>query len=410
MHTSDLGFSSDFGFLGVFCGAGCEFRNASRRNMAPKTSPAPKARYIMIGGFLGAGKTTALGKLAKHLAGQGLRVGLITNDQGRNLVDTAMLRAQGFATEEIPGGCFCCRFNSLVEAAARLTEQSRPDVFIAEPVGSCTDLAATVAYPLRRLYGGNFTVAPVSVLVDPIRGLRVFGLEPGGSFSEKVLYIYRKQIEEADLAVISKCDLVHETRLGSLRQAIAARFPGKEILLVSARNDTNLGAWFARITSSEQVSRTAMEMDYQVYAQGEALLGWLNCTVQLAARKAFDGDKFLSGLAGEVQRRLQKAEVAHLKMTLSPDSGLGEIGVVNLVRNDFVPELAMTLEEPVLSGQLIVNLRAEAAPDALGTAVRQALAATARKFSTLRATLDHLEHFRPGKPTPTHRFKRVGES
>src|SRR5881392_3620494 len=136
-----------------------------------------KARYIMIGGFLGAGKTTAVGKLAKELTDQGFRVGLITNDQGRNLVDTAMLRSQGFATEEIPGGCFCCRFNSLVEAANRLTEQSRPDVFIAEPVGSCTDLVATVTYPLRRLYGDNFSVAPVSVLADPIRGLRVFGLE-----------------------------------------------------------------------------------------------------------------------------------------------------------------------------------------------------------------------------------------
>ena len=27
----------------------------------------PKARYIMIGGFLGAGKTTAVAKLAQHL-------------------------------------------------------------------------------------------------------------------------------------------------------------------------------------------------------------------------------------------------------------------------------------------------------------------------------------------------------
>lgn len=374
---------------------------------AAKTSPGPKARYIMIGGFLGAGKTTVLGRLAKHLAGQGLRVGLITNDQGRNLVDTAMLRAQGFATEEISGGCFCCRFNSLADAVARLTEQSRPDVFIAEPVGSCTDLAATVAYPLRRLYGAKFTVAPVSVLVDGIRGLRVFGLEKGGSFSEKVLYIYLKQIEEADLAVINKCDLLDERRLESLRQAIAARFPGKEIVAVSARYGTNLDAWFARITSAEQVSRTAMEIDYEVYAQGEAMLGWLNCTVQLAAKGAFDGDKFLSDLAREVQKRLREAEVAHLKMTLCPDSGLGRIGVVSLVRNDFVPELALTLEEPVEEGQLIVNLRAEAAPEVLGTAVREALAVTARKFSTLQATLDHLEHFRPGKPTPTHRFKTV---
>ena len=127
-------------------------------------------------------------------------------------------------------------------------------MFIAEPVGSCTDLAATVTYPLRRLYGDNFTVAPVSVLVDPIRALRVFGLEKGGSFSEKVLYIYLKQIEEADLVVISKCDLLDEARLEALRQAIAAKFPGKEILAVSARNGTNLDAWFARITSEEQAA------------------------------------------------------------------------------------------------------------------------------------------------------------
>src|ERR1041384_8565420 len=118
-----------------------------------KAKPAAKARYIMIGGFLGAGEKTPIGLLAKHLTDQGLRVGLITNDQGRNLVDTAMLRSQGFATEEIPGGCFCCRFNSLVDAAEKLTTANRPDIFIAEPVGSCTDLVATVTYPLRRIYG-----------------------------------------------------------------------------------------------------------------------------------------------------------------------------------------------------------------------------------------------------------------
>src|SRR6058998_397093 len=154
-------------------------RPMSTKGASPKKAPA---RYIMIGGFLGAGKTTALGKLARELSEQGYRIGLITNDQGRNLVDTALLRAQGFATEEIPGGCFCCRFNSLVEAANKLTARTRPEVFIAEPVGSCTDLVATVTYPLRRLYGDNFTIAPLSVLVDPIRASRIFGLESGSRF------------------------------------------------------------------------------------------------------------------------------------------------------------------------------------------------------------------------------------
>jgi G3E family GTPase len=108
---------------------------------SPDTVRRLKARYIMVGGFLGAGKTTALDWLARRLSRDGTRLGLITNDQGRNLVDTAMLRSQGFATEEIPGGCFCCRFNSLMEAAEQLTASARPEVFIAEPVGSCTDLA-----------------------------------------------------------------------------------------------------------------------------------------------------------------------------------------------------------------------------------------------------------------------------
>lgn len=382
----------------------------TRTNLAGGAASGAKARYIMIGGFLGAGKTTAVGRLARRLTDQGVRVGLITNDQGRNLVDTTMLRSQGFATEEIPGGCFCCRFNSLVDASLRLTQSMRPEVFVAEPVGSCTDLVATVTYPLRRLYGESFTVAPVSVLVDPIRALRVFGLEQGGSFSEKVLYIYLKQIEEADWVVISKCDLLDGKRLEALRQAIAAKFPRKEILAVSAREGTNLDAWFARLTSEEQVARTAMKVDYQVYADGEALLGWLNCTVGVKARQAFEADAFLKELARAIQKQLKasQAEVAHLKMTFSPDGSVpGEIAAVNLVRNDFLPELSCHLDKPVTGGQLIINLRAEAAPDVLGTAVREGLAAAAKQFPTLEATLDHLEHFRPGKPTPTHRIEKL---
>ncbi len=363
----------------------------------------------MIGGFLGAGKTTAVGQLARRLTQAGRRVGLITNDQGRDLADTTLLRSQGFATEEIPGGCFCCRFNSLVEAARKLTAQTRPEVFIAEPVGSCTDLVATVTYPLRRLYGEHYTVAPVSVLVDPIRAERVFGLAAGGSFSEKVLYIYRKQLEEADLIVISKGDLVGPERVATLRAVIASAFAGKSILTVSAREGTNLDGWFAQLTREEQPARPAMAVDYATYAEGEALLGWLNCTVELSAQVPFDADRFLHCLAEEVRQRLAAvpAEVAHLKMTLSPATGLGDLAAVNLVRNDFVPELSLRLEEPVESAQLILNLRAEAAPDLLGAAVRSALAAAARGFPTLTATLDHLEHFRPGEPRPTHRFTSV---
>src|SRR5688500_9826309 len=240
-----------------------------------------KARYYRIGGFLGAGKTTAVAALAQHLTKAGLRVGLITNDQGNELVDTAMLRARGFATEEIPGGCFCCRFNSLVDAAKKLTHAARPDAFVAEPVGSCTDLMATVSYPLRRIYGDRFIVSPLSVLVDPVRAQQILGLRVGRSFSEKVRYIWRKQIEEADIIVITKTDLVAPAELSELTNRLSEQFPGKELIAISIRTGAGVGTWFEALENSTPSSAAAMQINYDIYAEGEALLGWLNATVDM---------------------------------------------------------------------------------------------------------------------------------
>ncbi len=373
---------------------------------ATPTFQPRSARYIMIGGFLGAGKTTAMGRLARHLTRQGLRVGLITNDQAGGLVDTKLMRSQGFATEEIAGGCFCCRFNTLVDAAARLSDAAKPDVFIAEPVGSCTDLVATVTYPLRRMYGADFSIAPLSVLVDPQRARRVLGLADAPGFSSKVTYIYKKQLEEADLIIINKTDLLSAAELEALREALQQEFPNAQVLHASVRQEQGLEDWFHAILSQTQGARAPMQVDYEVYAEGEALLGWLNATITLQADDEFDANVFLQQLAAAIHQRLNTAgaEVAHLKMTFSPDDGIaGEIASVNLVRNDNVPETGMALDEPSSGGQLILNLRAEADPESLAGFVREALAETAAATPGLAFTLDHEEHFRPGKPVPTHR-------
>lgn len=363
-----------------------------------------KARYYMIGGFLGAGKTTAVAALAQHLTKAGLRVGLITNDQGSELVDTAMLRARGFATEEIPGGCFCCRFNSLVDAAKKLTDTARPDAFVAEPVGSCTDLMATVSYPLRRIYGDRFAVAPLSVLVDPVRAQQIFGLRAGRSFSEKVRYIWRKQVEEADVIVITKRDLLDADALAQLTDRLGAEFPGKQILAVSVRTGEGVAEWFSLLEKCNAGSLEAMQVDYDIYADGEALLGWLNATIDFRSPEPIDSAVMLQSLASHMQRELS-GEIAHLKMTFSPDEALaGEVAALSVVRSDIVPELTLRLEEPVASGQLVVNCRAEADPAILKGALETALVSLKATFSKANFRLEHLEHFRPGRPQPTHRL------
>jgi G3E family GTPase len=364
-----------------------------------------KAKYVMIGGFLGAGKTTAMLRLAKHLSARGLRTGLISNDQSSGLVDTQILRSGGFAVEEIPGGCFCCRFPSLVQAAEKLTRENRPDVFLAEPVGSCTDLVATVSYPLRRIYGSRYEIAPLSVLVDPHRAARILGLEPGRPFSEKVVYVYRKQLEEADFIVVNKIDSIVPELRDRLVAALKAAFPRARVFAVSAKDGAGLEAWFDAVLEPRSAESVALDIDYDTYADGEALLGWLNATATVSAAAPFDANVMLLALVGGIRDALAagRAEIAHLKATL--EAADGSLAVVSLVRTDAEPDLRESILDRLDGGTLVVNLRAEADPERLKRAVEEVLASLAPDVA---ARVEHLEHFRPKRPQPTHRMSPGG--
>ena len=149
-----------------------------------------------------------------------------------------------------------------------------------------------------------------------------------------------------------------------------------------------------------------MAVDYEIYAEGEALLGWLNATVALRATTAFDGNLALREFAAALQSRLMAAgaEIAHLKMTLDPDGGIGDLAVINLVRNDYVAELSQELQDALESGQLIVNIRAEVGAEVLKSAVDESLKSCFGEGRAAKASLEHLEFFQPGKPQPTHRI------
>ena len=368
---------------------------------------AMPARYVMIGGFLGAGKTTSILSAAEWFTARGLRVGLVTNDQAGGLVDTALVKAHALEVEEIAGGCFCCRFNSLVEAADRLARGTAPDILLAEPVGSCTDLVATVSLPLARIYGDRFTVAPVSVVVDPLRALRILGVPgaAGGSFSPNVSYIYRKQLEEAEIVVINKCDLVTAAQRSALRAALAVSSPGARVFEISAREGTGRDAWFEAILADRSSPRPIDDIDYDRYADGEALLGWLNAELRVGepGGREWDGNAMLTRLLEAIRSTVAGLgrEIAHLKATLSVEGDDYELAAANLVRSAAAPELSHRLTDPLDVGRLLINLRAEADPAELEAALREALEAVR---GDLPATVLHCEHFRPGRPVPTHRI------
>ncbi len=359
-----------------------------------------KPRFIIVGGFLGAGKTTAIARIADYVSCKGYRAGLITNDQSENLVDTARLRAGGFTVQEITGGCFCCRFDSLVSASRELTRTSAPDVLIAEPVGSCTDLKATVAYPLRQLYGDDYEIAPLSVLVDPVRCRQMMGLHSGTNFSDKVMYVYRKQLEEAELLVMNKTDLLDQVGRNGLYESLQKEFPQARILETSCKTGEGVQAWFDEIFDGTLGRRAAMDIDYDQYAEGEARLGWLNATAGIIAAPAADGDQLLAELAASLKDRLQLLgiEIAHLKLTLA--DGGSRLGSISLTRTDDQPHSTCLFEGSFTSGEVTINLRAEADPEVL----REQVVASLGMLSSAASDVRVISAFRPGRPQPTHRL------
>jgi G3E family GTPase len=361
-----------------------------------------RLRFVMIGGFLGAGKTTAMSRLARHYLALGRRIGLVTNDQAQDLVDTTSLRAQGFPVEEVAGACFCCRFDDLVGKVGRLQEGERPDVILAEPVGSCTDLVATVVQPLRDLYGDRFEVAPYSVLFKPSHGLRILRNEAGSGFSPKAAYIFRKQLEEADAIVLNRLDELAPAAVAELKALVGKDYPGVPVLALSAKTGQGFEALTQLLDQQGAFGRRILDIDYDTYAEGEAELGWLNTAVQVTAGRPFDLDALLLQVVARLRDAFGQlgAEVAHLKAIGLRDASFG---VANLVSSGTQPELSLPSHGRTAEAEVIVNARVAADPAVLEQEVRRAVEVVCREHGA-KAEVRSLQSFRPGRPQPTHRY------
>lgn len=376
----------------------------------------------MLGGFLGAGKTTTVLRTAQHFQKLGRRVGLITNDQAAGLVDTALLEELNLPVREIAGGCFCCRSEGLVEALGHLTAESQPEVFIAEPVGSCTDLIATVTLPLQRIYRQGYVMAPYAVLLDPYRAMQTLGVESAPLFSPDVNYIYRKQLEEAEIIAVNKIDVMHPGRLAALRAALEAQYPAARVLEIASRPGLGMEPLFEALANTTGKVSKVMEVDYARYGVGEALLGWVNvqAQVEMAGKRGkgkaavtahaagFDRSEWLLKLVETIQRSLKrrKIEIAHLKASLAGSDR--DLTAVQLTRSDAAPELTRATDQRFNWGELLINLRAEGDPDVLLAAVLKAGRACLEKVPALHMSHLRSEHFRPGQPVPTHRVAKAG--
>lgn len=366
-------------------------------------------KLIFAGGFLASGKTTALAALAKHLVQRGLRVGIITNDQSENLVDTAIVRQMlthlGVPVEEVVEGCFCCKFDELFEQMEKILAHD-PDILMGEPVGSCTDFVAAVANPIKIHYHEAFRFAPFSVLADPDRVRELLLGETQTLFPEEVSYLFKKQLEEADIIVLNKIDLLTKQEKSRVVSALEEKFHEKNVMAISAKEGTGVNEWLEVLLSGKPGANTVLrEIDYDRYASAEAVLGWLNAAIKLTAHLPFDASKLARQLAVSLREafKQRKAEIGHLKLVIT---GAGKTMWANVTHLAAEPTTSGKELRKLSKGTLILNARVRLEPDKLETLVRKVLSEVLGESGVLFEIVD-LQCFSPAYPEPPYLMREL---
>ena len=366
-------------------------------------------KLVFAGGFLGSGKTTALAALARLLIERDMRVGIITNDQTDNLVDTVivkqLLSELGVPVEEVVNGCFCCKFDELLDHVEKILTHN-PDVLMGEPVGSCTDFVAAVANPIKIHYHDAFRFAPFSIIVDPDRVCELLLGETGTSFPEEVAYLFRKQLEEADIIPLNKIDLLREEEKERLLSALEVKYPEKKVIAVSAKEGDGMDRWLDELLSGRPGANTVLrQIDYDRYAAAEAVLGWLNAALKMTASKPFDANEFARTLAVTLREAFKSrdGEIGHLKFVITSAGKAMWVSVTHLTTE---PNISGEQLGILSKGSLIVNARVRLEPEELETIVRASLSKVFEESSIQYEILD-LQCFSPAYPEPPYLIRET---
>lgn len=353
----------------------------------------------LVGGFLGSGKTTAIIAASRQLMTRGQRVGVVTNDQGRYLVDTAFMQSGNIPAVEVGGGCFCCNYDDLDARLQDLADHARPDVIFAESVGSCADLVATVVRPLQAYRVGDIEPQSLSVFADSRLLLRYLQGDEL-PFSEGVVYIFEQQLAEAGLVILNKADLLRPAARTRLLALARETYPDKVLRLQNSLNDDDITAWLAALQTSHAPDQI-LDIDYQRYGAGEADLAWLDEDWQIAGLGE-RGQEILAHLIEAVIAAILDRDwpVGHLKFFVQADAATAKVSLTG------VTEARETVDLPPLPGDkaiLRVNARVQCAADALQSVVETTLK-TVAKTEACHLVREGAAAFHPAFPKPTHRM------
>lgn len=190
---------------------------------------------VILGGFLGSGKTTFLLRLAGYLtensgSGSEYKVIVLENEVGDISIDDGFLSSSGLRTKNLFSGCACCTLaGELGEAVRDIESTYNPDWLVVEASG--------VAYPekMKRIIQGVVSGhVRTIVLADAFRWKRLLrGLQ----------MVIPMQLEGADIVLVNKTDKVSKDDLEEVMDSLKSLCDECPILPMSAKDDVPEDFW-----------------------------------------------------------------------------------------------------------------------------------------------------------------------
>lgn len=195
-------------------------------------------KILVLGGFLGSGKTSLLVKLAQYVIGEdenidGAKVVILENEIGEVGVDDVILTSSGLTVQNLFAGCICCSLSGeLIPTLYKLRDEFDPELVIIEATGvACPKQIRDTL--LEVIKGSDVRICTI---VDAKRWDRI---------KRAMANLVESQLLDADTVLVNKVDLVDADKPDQVIAELREINPDPVFYKVSAMTETDASVWQA---------------------------------------------------------------------------------------------------------------------------------------------------------------------
>ena len=283
-------------------------------------------KIMIIGGFLGSGKTTTILKISRRFRDTGKRIAIIVNEIGEIGLDGDILTNPDIATDELTSGCICCTLRiSMHYTLQTLEEEFKPDIVIIEPTG--------IAFPgqirdeIETMGLSELSFAPIIILADPGR----FGTE-----AKEIPRFIEIHIKETEILCINKIDVTPAEIVLSTEKMLLEINPDAHILKFSAKiGDKQFESLFLHLAVSG-LKKPLEEKKNSIELSEVSAFSTLY-TLTYEAFNPEKGTRFIEESRRTIRDRVREINpefVGHVKLSLKLPVPLQKIGLPCKIRKN----------------------------------------------------------------------------